>query len=82
MRRLVLGAGSERQPAGPGGVRAHVPAHHAAIRTTAIAAAAKELADDDAFVLKNTAARDWRRALIENRPAMRELMQIYAGKAR
>jgi len=46
------------------------------------AAAAKELADDDAFVLKNTATWDWRRALIDNRPAMRELMQIYAGKGR
>jgi len=43
---------------------------------------AKELADDDAFVLKNTAAWDWRRALIVNRPAMRDLMQIYAGKGR
>ncbi|HEY7374300.1 MAG TPA: FlgO family outer membrane protein [Polyangia bacterium] len=46
------------------------------------AAVAKELADDDAFVLKNTAPFDWRRALIDNRPAMRELMQVYAGKGR
>jgi len=46
------------------------------------AAVAKELAEDDAFVLKNTVAWDWRRALIDNRPAMRELMQIYAGKGR
>lgn len=46
------------------------------------AEAAKELADDDAFVLKNTAAGDWRRALIDNRPAMRALLQIYAGKPR
>jgi TolB-like protein len=46
------------------------------------AAVAKELAEDDAFVLKNTVAWDWRRALIDNRPAMRELMQLYAGKGR
>jgi len=46
------------------------------------AAVAKELADDDAFVLKNTAPFDWRRALIENRPAMRELIQLYARKGR
>ena len=46
------------------------------------AEAAKELADDDAFVLKNTAAGDWRRALIDNRPAMRALLQIYAGQPR
>jgi TolB-like protein len=46
------------------------------------AAVAKELADDDAFVLKNTVAWDWRRALIDNRPAMRELLHIYAGKSR
>jgi hypothetical protein len=46
------------------------------------AAAAKSLAEDDAWVLKGTAAWDWRRALIDNRPAMRELMQIYAGKGR
>ena len=46
------------------------------------AEAAKELADDDAFVLKNTAAGDWRRALIDNRSAMRALLQIYAGKPR
>ena len=46
------------------------------------AAAAKELADDDAFVLKGTATWDWRRALIENRPAMRELMQVYSSKGR
>jgi TolB-like protein len=46
------------------------------------AAVAKDLAEDDAFVLKNTAAWDWRRALIDNRPAMRELMQIYASKGR
>ena len=46
------------------------------------AAVAQELADDDAFVLKNTVAWDWRRALIDNRPAMRELMQIYASKGR
>jgi len=45
-------------------------------------AVAKELADDDAFVLKNTAAWDWRRALIDNRPAMRELIQLYARKGR
>src|SRR4029078_2699810 len=42
------------------------------------AAVAKELAEDDAFVLKNTVAWDWLRALIDNRPAMRELMQLYA----
>jgi TolB-like protein len=46
------------------------------------AAAAKELAEDDAFVLKGTAAWDWRRALIENRPAMRDLLQLYASKGR
>lgn len=46
------------------------------------AAVAKELADDDAWVLKGTAAWDWRRALIDNRPAMRELLQIYAAKGR
>jgi hypothetical protein len=46
------------------------------------AAAAKELSEDDAWVLKNTAGGDWRRALIDNRPAMRELMQIYAIKGR
>jgi len=46
------------------------------------AAAAKELAEDDAWVLKGTAPGDWRRALIDNRPAMRELMQIYASKGR
>jgi TolB-like protein len=46
------------------------------------AAVAKELAEDDAFVLKNTVTWDWRRALIDNRPAMRELMQVYAGKGR
>ena len=46
------------------------------------AAVAKELADDDAFVLKNTAPFDWRRALIENRPGMRELIQLYARKGR
>jgi len=46
------------------------------------AAAAAALAEDDAFVLKGAAAWDWRRALIENRPAMRELLQIYASKAR
>ena len=46
------------------------------------AAAAKELADDDAFVLKGTTAWDWRRALIENRPAMRDLLQIYSSKGR
>jgi TolB-like protein len=46
------------------------------------AAVAKELAEDDAFVLKNTTTWDWRRALIDNRPAMRELLQIYAGKNR
>jgi len=45
-------------------------------------AAAKELADDDAFVAKNTAAGDWRRALLDNRPAMRDLLQIYASKPR
>jgi TolB-like protein len=45
-------------------------------------AAAKELAEDDAFVLKNTVAWDWRRALIDNRPAMRALMQVYAGQRR
>src|SRR4029078_8400616 len=45
-------------------------------------AVAKELADDDAFVLKNTAAWDWRRALIDNPPAMRELIQLYARKGR
>jgi TolB-like protein len=45
----------------------------------AAAVAAKELADDDAFVLKNTAAWDWRRALIENRPAMRDLMHLYSS---
>jgi TolB-like protein len=44
------------------------------------AAVAKDLAEDDAFVLKNTAAWDWRRALIDNRPAMRDLLQVYAGK--
>ena len=46
------------------------------------AAVAKELADDDAFVLKNTAPFDWRRALIDNRPGMRELIQLYARKGR
>jgi len=46
------------------------------------AAVAKELAEDDAFVLKGTATWDWRRALIENRPAMRELLQLYASKRR
>ena len=46
------------------------------------AAAAKELAEDDAFVLKGAPAWDWRRALIENRPAMRDLLQIYASKGR
>ena len=46
------------------------------------AAVAKALAEDDAFVLKGTAAWDWRRALIENRPAMRDLLQLYASKGR
>ena len=46
------------------------------------AAVAKELAEDDAFVLKGTATWDWRRALIENRPAMRDLLQLYASKGR
>src|SRR5262249_26312641 len=46
------------------------------------AEAAKELAEDDASVLKNTAAGDWRRALIDNRPAMRALLQLYASKPR
>ena len=46
------------------------------------ATVAKALADDDAWVLKTTATWDWRRALIENRPAMRELLQLYASKGR
>jgi hypothetical protein len=46
------------------------------------AAVAKSLAEEDASVLKDTIPSDWRRALIANRPAMRELMQLYAGKTR
>ena len=47
-----------------------------------VPAATKELADEDAFVLKGTIPTDWRRALIENRPGMREVLQTYARKGR
>jgi TolB-like protein len=40
--------------------------------------ARRELAENDEWTLKNTDADDWRRALIQQRPAMRNLLQIYA----
>jgi hypothetical protein len=45
-------------------------------------AVGKALAEDDASVLKNTIETDWRRALITNRPAMRDLLQTYARKGK
>jgi TolB-like protein len=54
----------------------------AAKKREGAAAVAKELADEDESVRKNTSPEDWRRALIDNRPAMRELVQLFARKPR
>jgi TolB-like protein len=53
-----------------------------AARSSGAESAAKELAEDDEWTLKNTNADDWRRALVVNRKPMRALLQAYARKAR
>ena len=46
------------------------------------AAVSQELAEDDARILKGSAPDDWRRTLIEKRPAMRGLLQVYARQVK
>jgi TolB-like protein len=46
------------------------------------AAAVKELAEDDEWVRANVKPDDWRRALLDNRPAARALVQLYAAQPR
>ena len=45
-------------------------------------AVAKELAEDDEWVRANVKPDDWRRALLDNRPAARAMLQVYTAKAR
>lgn len=54
----------------------------AANKQQGAAAAGKQLTEDDEWVRTHTSPDDWRRALIDNRAAMRALLQIYAGKGR
>jgi TolB-like protein len=51
-------------------------------KTIGAPVAAKELADDDARVLKYSPAWDWRRALLDNRAAMQAVLQLYARQGR
>jgi len=46
------------------------------------AVVSQELAEDDARILKGSAPDDWRRTLIEKRPAMRGLLQVYARQVK
>jgi TolB-like protein len=45
-------------------------------------AAAKELAEDDEWVRANVKPDDWRRALLDNRPSARAMLQVYTAKPR
>ena len=46
------------------------------------AVVSQELAEDDTRILKGSAPDDWRRTLIEKRPAMRGLLQVYARQVK
>ncbi|HEX6243542.1 MAG TPA: hypothetical protein VFZ61_21665, partial [Polyangiales bacterium] len=44
-------------------------------------AAAKELAEDDEWTRANVKPDDWRRALLDSRPAARAMLQAYASRS-